>query len=143
MLQSQLSGRGVPQEEITDRSSPLFKARELLCAILPPAAREELRVQDAFYYRGKRATYRICRSSQTEIYWNGHLSANACLQLTVPTPSYDRMIAEYLILNTDEALYWSKANILPLKRLTVGLPELLLSALNFVLLIKLVVQYLM
>ena len=88
-------------------------------------------------------TYRICRSSQTEIYWNGHLSANACLQLTVPTPGYDRMIAEYLILNTDETLYWSKANILPLKRFAFGLPELLLSALNFVLLIKLVVEYLM
>jgi hypothetical protein len=88
-------------------------------------------------------TYRIYRSSQTEIYWNGRLSANACLQLTVPTPGYDRMIAEYLILNTDETLYWSKANILPLKRFAFGLPELLLSALNFVLLIKLVVEYLM
>jgi hypothetical protein len=143
MLESQLSGRGVRQEEITDRGSPSFKARELLCAILPSAAREELRAHDAFYYRGKRVTYRICRSSQTEIYWNGRLSANACLQLTVPTPGYDRMIAEYLILNTDETLYWSKANILPLKRFAFGLPELLLSALNFVLLIKLVVEYLM
>jgi hypothetical protein len=143
MLESQLSGRGVRREEITDRGSPSFKARELLCAILPSAAREELRIQDAFYYRGKRVTYRICRSSQTEIYWNGHLSAHACLQLTVPTPSYDRMIAEYLILNTDETLYWSKANIFPLKRWALGLPELLLSALNFVLLIKLVVEYLM
>jgi hypothetical protein len=143
MLESQLSDRGVRQEEITDRGSPSFKARELLCAILPSAAREELRVHDAFYFRGKRVTYRICRSSQTEIYWNGHLSANACLQLTVPTPSYDRMIAEYLILNTDETLYWSKANIFPLKGLALGLPELLLSALNFVLLITLVVEYLM
>ena len=142
-MQSQLSGRGIRLEEITDRSSPSFKARELLCAILPPTAREEFRVDDAFYYRGKRATYRIRRSSQTEIYWNGHLSANACLQLTVPTPSYDRMIAEYLILNTDETLYWSKANILPLKRLALGLRELLLSALNFVLLINLVVECLM
>ena len=143
MLESQHSGRGVHQEEITDRSSPSFKARELLFAILPSAAREELRVHDAFYFKGKRVTYRICRSSQTEIYWNGHLSANACLQLTVPTPSYDRMLTEYLILNTDETLYWSKANIFPLKRLALGLSELLLSALNFVLLIRLVVEYLM
>jgi hypothetical protein len=143
MLESQHSGTGVRQEEITDRSSPSFKARELLFAILPSAAREELRVHDAFLFRGKRVTYRICRSSQTEIYWNGHLSANACLQLTVPTPSYDRMLAEYLILNTDETLYWSKANIFPLKRLALGLSELLLGALNFVLLIRLVVEYLM
>jgi hypothetical protein len=82
MLQSQLSGRGTPRQEIADRSSPLFKARELLCSILPTAAREEFLLQDAFYYRGKRASYRICRSSQTEIYWNGHLGGNACLQLT-------------------------------------------------------------
>jgi hypothetical protein len=142
MLQSQLLGRGTPRQEIADRSSPLFKARELLCSILPPEAREEFLLQDAFHYRGKRASYRICRSSQTEIYWNGHLGGNACLQLTVPTPSYDRMIAEYLILNTDETLYWSKANILPSKRLAYSLPELMLSALNIILLINLVVDHL-
>ena len=143
MLQSQLSSRRTPGQEIDDRSSPSFKARELLCSILSPAAREELQVQDAFYYRGRRATYRICRSSQTEIYWNGHLGANACLQLTIPTPSYDRMIAEYLILNTDESLYWSKANILPSKNLALGLPELLLTVLNFALLTNLVVDHLL
>jgi len=138
---SQLSRINNGQEEIIDRTSASFKARELLCEILPAATREEFLANDAFYYKGVRATYRICRSSQTEIYWNGRLTAHACLQLTVPAPSYDRMIAEYLILNTDENLYWTKANILRAKGPVLGLSELLLIALNLVLMIKLVVDY--
>jgi hypothetical protein len=130
------------QGEVIDRTSASFKARELLCEILPAATREEFLAHDAFYYKGERATYRICRSSQTEIYWNGRLTAHACLQLTVPAPSYDRMIAEYLILNSDENLYWTKANILRAKGPVLGLSELLLIAFNLVLIIKLVVDFL-
>jgi hypothetical protein len=139
---SRLSNNSIGQEDFIDRTSASFKAKELLCEILPAAAREEFLAHDAFYFKGARATYRICRSSQTEIYWNGRLTAHACMQLTIPAPSYDRMIAEYLILNTDENLYWSKANILRAKGPTLGLSELLLIALNLVLLIKLVVDYL-
>jgi hypothetical protein len=139
---SRLSNSSIGQEEIIDRTSASFKAKELLCEILPAAAREEFLAHDAFYFKGARATYRICRSSQTEIYWNGRLTAHACMQLTIPAPSYDRMIAEYLILNSDENLYWSKANILRAKGPTLGLSELLLIAFNLVLLIKLVVDYL-
>jgi hypothetical protein len=140
---SQGSTSQLGQEEIADRHSASYKARELLCEILPAAAREELLAHDAFYYQGKRAIYRICRSSQTEIYWNGRLSAHACLQLTIPAPSYDRMIAEYLILNSDEKLYWTKANILRARREIFSLPILLLGGLNLVLLIKLIVEYLL
>jgi hypothetical protein len=136
---SRASGR---QEDVIDRTSASFKARELLCEILPAATREEFLAHDAFYFKGDRATYRICRSSQTEIYWNGRLTAHACLQLTVPAPSYDRMIAEYLILNSDENLYWTKANILRAKGPVLGLSEILLIALNLVLIINLIVDYL-
>ena len=64
------------------------------------------------------------------------------MQLTIPAPSYDRMIAEYLILNSDENLYWNKANILRAKGPVLGLSELLLIAFNLVLLVKLVFDYL-
>ena len=130
------------QAEFIDRTSASFKARELLCEILPAAAREEFLAHDAFHFKGERAIYRICRSSQTEIWLNGRLTAHACMQLTIPAPSYDRMIAEYLILNSDENLYWNKANILRAKGPVLGLSELLLIAFNFVLLVKLVFDYL-
>jgi len=87
--------------------------------------------------------YRISRSAQTEIYLKDRLTARACLQLTVPAPSYDRMIAEYLILNSDENLYWTKANVFPAKSRTFGLPELLLIGFNLALLIKLTLDYLL
>ena len=62
-------------------------------------------------------TYRISERSQTEIHANGgRPSATACMQLSIPAPSCDRMIAEYLILKNDEALYWKIANVFPLER---------------------------
>ena len=141
-MRTQLFSSGTGQE-LTDRSSASAKARDLLCEILPLEARAEFLATDGFRFRGKRAMYRISRSAQTEIYLKDRLTARACLQLTVPAPSYDRMIAEYLILNSDENLYWTKANVFPAKIRTFGLPEFLLVGFNLALLIKLVLDYLM
>src|SRR5437667_10454736 len=105
---SPLAIRDKGLEEIPDADSARRKARQLLCEILPAAEREQFLATDSFCQKGKHATYRICRGSQTELYRNGRLVALACLQFTIPTPSYDRMIAEYLILKSDEALYWNK-----------------------------------
>jgi hypothetical protein len=125
----------------TDSESPTLKARQLLCEILPQSQREQLLQCDAFYHVGQFATYRIRRGFQTELYRNGELVARACLQLTMPTPCYDRMIAEYLILHGDEGLYWKKANILPIKSPTRTLPIILLVVLSVALLTNLVVTY--
>ena len=69
----------------------------------------------SFVHEGDGVTYRISERSQTQIYVNGHHSAIACLQLSIPAPGCDRMIAEYLILKNDERLYWNLANVLPLE----------------------------
>ena len=142
-LRSPVATRDTGLEEIPDADSARLKARQLLCEILPAAEREQLLATDSFFQKGKRATYRICRGSQTELYRNGRLVAHACLQLTIPAPSYDRMIAEYLILNSDETVYWNKANILPVKSSSVSLTSILLVVIDLGLLLNLITDYLM
>jgi hypothetical protein len=95
---------------------PEIKARLLLCEILPPNARKEFLEKDCFHHQGRVGLYKICRNSRTEVYRNGRLAASGCLQLTIFAPTYDRMAAEYLILKNDERLYWTKANVFPIRR---------------------------
>ena len=101
-------------EERLEGDSAGAKARRLLCEILPEKARTEFLTTGSFHYEGNGVLYRISERSQTEIFTNGRPSATACLQLSVPAPGCDRVIAEYLILKNDERLYWSVANVLPL-----------------------------
>src|SRR4051794_3072521 len=102
--------QALTKNEVPDQPAAV-KAQQLLCEILPATAREQFLQHGFFEFEGKRAVYRILKSSQTEIYIKGLLYARACLQLTIPAPSCDRMIAEYLILRNNEALYWGKAHI--------------------------------
>jgi hypothetical protein len=37
------------------------------------------------------------------------------LQLTVPAPVHDRIIAECMLIRNDENLYWRTANIFPMR----------------------------
>ena len=104
-----------PRESLIQGNSASAKARRLLCEILPEKARREFLTTGSFHHEGSGVTYRISEQSQTEISANGRPSATACLQLSVPAPGYDRMIAEYLILKNDEALYWKIANVFPLE----------------------------
>jgi hypothetical protein len=128
-------------EDTTDRDSARFKARELLREVLPHDAWREFVEKGFFHCYGKSGVYRICRQSQTEIYRNGRLYAYACLQLTIPAPSYDRMLAEYLIINNDETLYWSKANIFPARRKLFDVLTILVAAFDLALLLKLIIDY--
>jgi hypothetical protein len=118
------------------------KARELLCEILPADALEEYLTHGYFHHNGKVGVYRISEGSQTEISCKSGLHATACLQLTVPAPTCDRMIAEYLILKNDEALYWNKANIFPAKGSRTVHLTLAMGLLNIGLLLKLGLDYL-
>jgi hypothetical protein len=131
-----------PPEGITDGESARAKARQLLCEILPEDALKEFLTKGFFHHEGKGVIYRICEKSQTEIYDNGHLSATACLQLSIPAPGCDRMIAEYLILKSDEAFYWNTANVFPLKSKTFDFRLCLVAMLDLALLLKLVLDYL-
>jgi hypothetical protein len=112
-------------EERLEGDSASAKARRLLCEILPEKARTEFLATGSFHFEGNGVTYRISERSQTEICTDGRPSATACLQLSVPAPGCDRVIAEYLILKNDERLYWRVANVLPLHYKRVD-PRLLL-----------------
>jgi len=91
----------------------------------------------SFVHEGDGVTYRISERSQTQIYVNGHHSAIACLQLSIPAPGCDRMIAEYLILKNDERLYWNLANVLPLETTRFDYRLLLALAFDVTLLVNL------
>jgi len=127
------------RDEAAGQIPARLKAQELLCEILPEPEREQFLALGFFDYEGKRAAYRIFKDDQTEIYLNGSLYARACLQLTIPAPSCDRMIAEYLILSNDEQLYWNKANIDPAEQPTGWLPVLLFLLVDIGLLVNLAV----
>src|SRR5215813_11334083 len=120
--------------------TPEVKSKQLLCEILPEEALKEFLEKDYFHHYGKLGVYRISRNSQTEIYRKGRLAASGCLQLTVFAPSYDRMVAEYLILANDEQLYWTKANIFPARPI-IDFRVLAVAALDVTLLLKLVIDY--
>jgi hypothetical protein len=120
--------------------TPESKARRLLCEILPERALKEFLEKDYFHHYGKLGVYRISRDSQTEIYRKGRLAASGCLQLTIFAPSYDRMVAEYLILANDEQLYWTKANIFPARPI-IDFRVLAVAALDVTLVLKLVLEY--
>jgi len=103
-------------------------ARELLSSILPDDARTNLEEDGKIVYTGARNVYVLSRTSQTEIRdkTTGRLIARACLQLSVPAPACDRVVAEYLILKNDEDLYWKTANIFSQDGWDIVLPLLIL-----------------
>jgi hypothetical protein len=66
--------------------------------------------------------------------------ASTCLQLTIPAPVHDRIIAEYMLIQNDEDLYWRTANIFPAGLDNRVPTEVLLAALDALLLILLFAQ---
>jgi hypothetical protein len=138
---AEIRGSSTSREETVDADSGRIKARRLLCEILPQNALHEFLSLGFFHYEGKHGVYRIRPDSQTEIYRHGRLAATACLNLTVFAPSFDRMMTEYLILKSDEALYWNKANIFPARNRFLSPTVLLITALNLALAVKLILDY--
>ena len=91
------------------------KARQLLKSILPEKSWVELEERGIIQITGKRACYILSPYSYTELrdLSTGRCLAYACLQLSIPAPIYDRMIAEYLLIKNSENVYWKTANIFP------------------------------
>ena len=119
------------------------RARQLLRSILPKAAWSELEQKGVIRWIGKRGTYVISPYAQTEILdASGRSLAYACLQLSVPAPAYDRMIAEYLLIRNSENLYWRTANIFSRRGSEFGITALFMIALDTALLINLVLELL-
>jgi hypothetical protein len=118
------------------------KARQLLRSILPENMWPELEEKGVIQCTGKRGTYVISPSSQTEIRdaASGRCLAYACLQLSIPAPSYDRMVAEYLLIRNAEDVYWKTANIFSGNRNESGITTLFLIALDIALFVNLLLE---
>lgn len=121
------------------------KARQLLRSVLPECSWAELENKGVIRYTGKRGTYVISPYSQTEIREpvSHRCVAYACLQLSIPAPAYDRMVAEYLLIKNAEDVYRETANIFPRGefRITALLP-LLLTAFDIVLFANMLLEVL-
>jgi hypothetical protein len=120
------------------------KARQLLRSILPENSWSELEDRGVIQVVGKRGTYVISPYSQTEIrdISSGRCVAYACLQLSIPAPTYDRMVAEYLLIKNAEDVYWKTANIFSRNGNEFGIATLFLIAFDIALFVNLLLEVL-
>ncbi len=120
------------------------KARQLLRSVLPEDSWLELEQRGVIQFSGKRGTYVISPYSQTEIRdsSSGRCIAYACLQLSVPAPTYDRMVAEYLLIRNAEDVYWKTANIFSRTGNEFGIATLFLIAFDIALFVNLMLEVL-
>jgi hypothetical protein len=119
--------------------SPNERARHIVRAVLPDATWSAFEEKGFIAFKGKRGEYIISPHSTTEIRepGTGRHVGQACLQLSMPAPVYDRMITEYLLLKNAEDFYWQTANIFGNGPL--GILESLFALLDFILLVHLLV----
>ena len=68
--------------------------------------------------------------------------AYACLQLSIPAPTYDRMVAEYLLIRNAEDIYWKTANIFSRSGNEFGIATLFLIAFDIALFVNLLLEVL-
>ena len=120
------------------------KARQLLQSVLPESQWGELQDKGVFQLAGKRGNYVISPYSQTEIRdsSSGRCVAYACLQLSIPAPTYDRMVAEYLLIRNAEDVYWKTANIFSRSGNEFGIATLFLIAFDIALFVNLLLEVL-
>jgi len=120
------------------------KARQLLRSILPDQTWSELEDKGVIQIEGKRGNYVISPYSQTEIRDSitGRCVAYACLQLSIPAPTYDRMAAEYLLIRNAEDVYWKTANIFSRSGNEFGIATLFLIAFDVALFVNLLLEVL-
>src|SRR5262245_12929305 len=120
------------------------KARLLLRSVVPESSWSDLEERGVIQYVGKRGTYLISPYSQTEIRDSstGRCIAYACLQLSIPAPTYDRMVAEYLLIRNSEDTYWKTANIFSRSGNEFGIATLFLIAFDIALFVNLLLEIL-
>lgn len=141
MLAHNNTGRSAePSQEDYERAKD--KARQLLRYVLPVGQWAELEEEGRFVIVGKRAKYILFPYSQTEVLdmRSNRRVAYACLQLTIPAPTYDRMVAEYLLIKNAEAVYWKTAKIFPRSGSGIDIGALFLVAFNLILFTNLLLE---
>lgn len=117
-------------------------ARQLLRSILPKRSRLELEDKGIIQIEGRRGNYVISPYSQTEIrdLKSGRCVAYACMQLSIPAPTYDRMVAEYLLIKNAEDVYWKTANIFSRSGNEFSIAILFLIAFDIALFVNLLLE---
>lgn len=118
------------------------KARWLLKTVLPENSWRDLEEKGVIRLTGKRGDYVISPHSQTEIrdFQTGQCVAYACLQVSLPVPTYDRMVAEYLLIRNAEDIYWKTANIFSRSGNELSIATLFLIAFDFALFTNLLLE---
>ncbi len=102
---------------------PVLKSRDLFFQVAPECQEEmEKKGYCRIQGKGKRAYhYELSPFNQTIILRGmGRRVGSACLQLTMHTPVFDRVLAEYLLLRNNEDLYWHTANVSMEEWITTG-----------------------
>jgi hypothetical protein len=92
-----------------------LRARDVLRRILPENQWAQFNETGILEVSGSRGTYHISSSDLTRVLESQTRRplAKACLQLSVAAPVHDRIIAEFVLIQNDEDLYWRTANIFP------------------------------
>src|SRR5262252_6521340 len=112
--------------------------------VLSHPTQDDYEDKGVIHYAGKRGHYVISPYSQTEIRdpMSGRCVAYACLQLSIPAPTYDRMVAEYLLIKNAEDVYWKTANIFSRSGNEFGIATLFLVAFDIALFVNLLLEVL-
>lgn len=120
------------------------KARQLLKTVVTEKEWEELEEKNALTIVGKKGIYVILPYSITQIFDSNskRCTAYACLQLTIPAPTFDRMVAEYLLIKNDEEKYWKTANIFSRNRNEFEIATLFLIVFDVALFVNLFAEFL-
>jgi hypothetical protein len=97
----------------SDHDNATERARNLLQEVISEKEWGEFEDRGTFKVMGKRGRYILSPYSRTGILdrETNRCIAYSCLQLTIPAPHYDRMVAEYLLIKNTEDTYWQTANI--------------------------------
>src|SRR3989304_6532390 len=95
--------------------SPDARARELLRRILPEPQWTQFDETGVVEVSGSRGIYQMSCRELTRVFdsQTKRLRVTTCLQLSIPAPAADRIIAEYVLIQNDADLYWQTANIFP------------------------------
>lgn len=91
------------------------KARKLLQSVVPKKVWSEFEKTSYIKIEGEFGSYFISPYSQTEIRnkETGRIEACACLQLNLSAPTFDRMVAEYILIKNAEDVYRKTVNMFP------------------------------
>jgi hypothetical protein len=118
------------------------RALELLRRVLPETQWTQFSRTGLLEVAGCRGTYRISAQGLTRVFdpETGRPRASACLQLSIPAPAHDRIVAEYVLIRNDEDLYWQTANIVSVDLENLRLIQALMVVLDTVLFVILGLQ---